>query len=44
MREAEVYGLCVVSSDGQEDTLPYQRAWLQETAQKNGWTVTRVCA
>ena len=31
----------VVSDGAQEDTLPFQRAWAQEAATANGWTLTR---
>lgn len=30
----------VVSSGGQEDTLPHQRAWAKQVALKNGWAIT----
>ncbi|MGC2650282.1 MAG: recombinase family protein [Candidatus Cybelea sp.] len=36
-RKALAWALCVVSSTGQEDTLPHQRAWAEETARRKGW-------
>src|ERR1700722_18691087 len=36
-RKPLAWALCVVSSTGQEDTLPHQRAWAEETARSKGW-------
>lgn len=36
-----MWAALVVSSEQQADTLPHQRAWAQETAKNNGWTISR---
>ena len=35
------WAYCVVSSEGQSDTLPHQLAWCRDVAARQTWTITR---
>jgi len=39
-RTGTVWAFLVVSSDGQAESLPFQRQWATRTAAENGWSVT----
>ena len=42
MKKSSAWAYLVVSSEDQSDTLPHQLAWAKDTAEKQGWTLTRI--
>ena len=42
MKKSSAWAYRVVSSEDQSDTLPHQLAWAKDTAEKQGWTLTRI--